>query len=87
MNLNAATTTTWNGPSCANCGKGYLGVHQCAPADIMARIRHLMDLLADAASARPGRDLPDRTASCPCRPENGGSGVCGCILSGTKVTC
>lgn len=29
----------------------------------------------------------DRTASCPCRPENGGSGVCGCVLGGPKVTC
>lgn len=23
----------------------------------------------------------DRTANCPCRPENGGSGICGCVLS------
>ena len=29
----------------------------------------------------------DRAASCPCRPESGGSGVCGCILGGLKVTC
>ena len=29
----------------------------------------------------------DRTAGCPCRPENGGSGVCGCTLSGPQITC
>lgn len=28
-----------------------------------------------------------RTQNCPCRRENGGSGVCGCILGGPKVTC
>ena len=32
-------------------------------------------------------DPSDRTRNCPCRPENGGSGVCGCILSGPKITC
>jgi hypothetical protein len=29
----------------------------------------------------------DRMAGCPCRPENGGSGVCGCTLGGPEVTC
>lgn len=29
----------------------------------------------------------DRMRQCPCRPENGGSGVCGCILGGLQVTC
>lgn len=26
------------------------------------------------------------TRNCPCRPENGGSGICGCILGGPVVT-
>ena len=29
----------------------------------------------------------DATRNCPCRPENGGSGVCGCTLGGPQVTC
>lgn len=29
----------------------------------------------------------DRMHGCPCKPENGGSGVCGCILGGPSVTC
>lgn len=29
----------------------------------------------------------DQTAGCPCRVENGGSGICGCVLSGWKITC
>ena len=24
--------------------------------------------------------------SCPCMPENGGSGICGCVLGGPKIT-
>lgn len=29
----------------------------------------------------------DRTRNCPCRAENGGSGVCNCILGGPQVWC
>jgi len=25
--------------------------------------------------------------SCPCMPENGGSGICGCVLGGVQITC
>lgn len=32
-------------------------------------------------------ELPDRMAHCPCRVENGGSGICGCVLGGLQVTC
>lgn len=28
----------------------------------------------------------DRTAFCSCRKENGGSGICGCILGGLTIT-
>ena len=27
------------------------------------------------------------TSQCPCRPENGGSGICGCIFGGPQITC
>ena len=27
------------------------------------------------------------TSGCPCRQENGGSGLCGCIFGGPQVTC
>lgn len=29
----------------------------------------------------------DQTSSCPCRPENGGSGVCGCVLGSGQFIC
>lgn len=37
-------------------------------------------------SSQPMRTGADPTANCPCRPENGGSGICGCIRN-VKVTC
>lgn len=75
-------TSTWNGPVCQTCGATYLGQHQCSPADIGRRIAELARLL-DAVQQRP----VDRTSGCPCRPENGGSGVCGCVLGGMRITC
>lgn len=36
--------------------------------------------------AVPVKDY-DPTATCPCRVENGGSGVCGCVMGAPKVTC
>lgn len=30
---------------------------------------------------------PDPTRRCPCRPENGGSGLCGCTLGNRTVHC
>lgn len=36
----------------------------------------------------PRLDLTiDPMAHCPCRPENGGSGICNCILGGPRITC
>lgn len=26
-------------------------------------------------------------SNCPCNPERGGSGICGCIMSGPTITC
>lgn len=78
-----------NGPICATCGVGYIGAHQCEPAAIAQRIRYLLDILEQTGRTTPAGQppLPDRTRTCPCRPENGGSGVCGCILGGLQVTC
>ena len=36
------------------------------------------------ASNTAGKNYADR---CPCNPANGGSGVCGCINGGPRVTC
>jgi hypothetical protein len=82
--MSTTTTTTWNGPICATCGKGYLGTHACAPADLLRRAQDLIDM---AARLQSRLEPVDRTAGCPCRPENGGSGVCGCILGGAQVRC
>jgi hypothetical protein len=32
-------------------------------------------------------DSSDPMAHCPCRVENGGSGVCMCVQGGPKITC
>lgn len=87
QSITFATTTTgmtWNGPVCSTCGARYLGAHQCSQADILRRVNELLALLN-----RPGeaRGTVDTTRNCPCRPENGGSGVCGCVLSGPRITC
>lgn len=33
------------------------------------------------------RDKEDQIRSCPCNPANGGSGICGCIMSNPTITC
>lgn len=32
-------------------------------------------------------DIPDPCKTCPNHPSNGGSGMCNCILGGSKITC
>lgn len=76
----------WNGGVCGTCGARYLDSHYCTSADILRRMSELMELLAQLQSAQPIAPV-DRMAGCPCRPENGGSGVCGCILGGPQITC
>ena len=74
--MNTTTTTiAWNGPTCGTCGVRWLGSHTCSNEDLLRRIDELKALLR--------WDVP----GCPCRPENGGMGVCGCILGGPQVTC
>ncbi len=79
-----ATTITgfaWNGPICQRCDARWLGRHTCSIEDIQRRIHSLQ------AEIDRLRQPQDGTALCPCRPENGGSGVCGCILGGPQITC
>lgn len=78
-----STGIVWNGPTCGTCGSRYLGTHQCSAADILRRVNELLGLI----KLMPPQQPTDRTAGCPCRPENGGSGVCGCILGGPRITC
>jgi hypothetical protein len=89
MNITGGTTSgTWNGALCGTCGKGYLGSHQCAAADLLRKAAELTEM-AQRLMSQPREVFPrvDRTASCPCRPENGGSGICGCIMGGMTITC
>jgi hypothetical protein len=84
---NAMTATCWNGPICPTCGARYLGSHMCSWEDLQRRIEELrtaQDRLTRGPVSTP--EFTDRTAGCPCRPENGGSGVCGCILGGGQIT-
>lgn len=76
----------WNGPVCPTCGARYLGSHTCATEDILRRVGELLRLLGPPQQYDL-RSPYDRTAGCPCRPENGGSGMCGCTLGGPQITC
>jgi hypothetical protein len=78
-----ATASTWNGGFCQTCGARYLGSHACTNEDILRRVTELLGMLNRPTVARGC----DPTSACPCRPENGGGGVCGCVLSGPRVTC
>jgi hypothetical protein len=73
-----------NGPVCMTCGARYIGHHECSAADIQRRINELLSLLP---GTRDDSCRPSPTRDCRCHPENGGSGVCGCVLGGPKVTC
>lgn len=80
LTINTSTTAPimWNGPVCQTCGARYLGAHSCTRGDLMRRIAALQALMpAEQPIAR----------SCPCNPANGGSGICGCVLSGLRITC
>jgi hypothetical protein len=90
--MHSLTTTTgmlWNGPICGTCGARYT----CSPADLLRKAadlqREAARLLERASDPSPASQpvKPYDTSSCPCRPENGGSGICGCILGGPRVTC
>lgn len=82
-----STAVAWNGPICGVCGTRWLGSHTCSNADILRRIGELAALLKPEPVAAQRNGLEMGTPACPCRPENGGSGVCGCVLGGPKVTC
>ena len=73
----------WNGPVCSTCGARYLDLHRCSREDIARRIAELARLMDVIDAPRP----VDRMAGCPCRKENGGSGICGCVLGGMTITC
>lgn len=83
----------WNGPICKACNTPYVGTHECRESDLQRRIDELqkqIDELRGHAPKREGVRLWQDELfekNCPCRKENGGSGVCGCTLGGTKITC
>jgi hypothetical protein len=85
MALNGISTnaTTWNGPICSTCGARYLDSHRCSREDIARRITELARLMETVDTPGP----VNRMAGCPCRKENGGSGICGCIMGGTQIIC
>lgn len=81
----AANSVAWNGPICPTCGARYLGAHTCSREDLQKRIIELAQQMVSAPSS--GECLTAGTRNCPCRPENGGSGICGCVLGGPQITC
>jgi hypothetical protein len=88
--ITTSTTATWNGGSCGICGALYLGSHTCSVEDLLRKSDELRDMAMkrfEQLRPQPTRGPEDQTSGCPCRPENGGSGVCGCILGGQQITC
>jgi hypothetical protein len=90
----APAAAAHNGPVCHVCMVPYIGIHRCRPEHIEARIDWLQDYLRarydeifrEATPVDVHISPGMRTRSCPCRRENGGSGVCGCVLGGPEVT-
>ena len=82
----AAGGSLWNGAVCSTCGARYVGSHECSRGDLLRRIADLYDRLDRAE--KPAAPAPwDPMAHCRCRVENGGSGICGCVLSAPRITC
>lgn len=89
---------SWNGPVCNVCGQGYLNEHKCEVSVLKAKIAALQaaieELEAEPMKCCPPNTSPGMwtvpardTSGCPCNPARGGSGVCGCILGGSQITC
>jgi hypothetical protein len=72
---------SWNGPICPRCHRGYIGRHVCSADDIQRQIDSLQGHLDALRGAQQSAD------TCPCNPARGGSGICGCVLSGITITC
>jgi hypothetical protein len=83
--------TAWYGPVCSICHRGYIGRHECRVSDLQEKIDFLQKQIDEIKAnqtreRKPDYDLtrwnkPYDTSGCPCRPENGGSGICGCTLN------
>lgn len=91
MTTTNATTggVAWNGGVCHLCSRLYLGSHRCSPIDLLDRAEQLQRMARERfEEMNPQETRGSRPMSgCPCRPENGGSGVCGCTLGGPQVKC
>lgn len=78
----------WQCPNCNSIWSPYLD--HCPSCNITKEsnliCRCPKDLIGHLSSC-PMSWQHNRNVSCPCRKENGGSGVCGCILGGPQVTC
>ena len=72
-------------PPCAGCSakdefiKQLLDMLMAKPVSVP-----MMPTYPKPPNYSPGTSFYDR---CSCNPKNGGSGVCGCTLGGTRVTC
>lgn len=67
---------------CPVCGAGVapgVATH-CEPA------RSFADRVRPGTVKFPPTPQFDRS-TCPCNPERGGSGICGCIMGGPTITC
>lgn len=99
--VTTTTSSLHNGPICGQCGVGFVSSHQCDPAELRRQAMVLLraaDSIDEHNKPKPPWVPPtphrpyvapapvDRTAGCSCRPENGGSGICGCILGGMQIT-
>lgn len=66
---------------------------ECAKKDaVIDALQRTLALLSGTPQSRNGwggvlTPMPDPRATCPCRPENGGSGICMCVRPGDGPRC
>lgn len=94
--ITSTTGVAHNGPICQTCRARYVGTHECSVESLLEIAEFYQDLARRRFDELMAAGTPveldvrlrgRRTAGCPCRTENGGSGVCGCTLGGPQVTC
>jgi len=88
-NYSSNSINTWNGGICTVCNTKWIDYHECDAKDLIDTAKRLLDRAEEILQKDNFKrdNWSDARQSCPCRPENGGSGICGCILGGFRVTC
>lgn len=78
---NAPEGMEWQPGTCPNAGSACNCIGACMGKWVpRGTVKHCPTCACVSAHQ------PDPTAGCSCRSENGGSGICGCVLGGPRIT-